>query len=126
MKLDILKKVFYELSLSLEEDENGNLFGYSVWSNTRNLALTFDFDNNSEDDIKIIVSIINGTYTSTSRDNNGGWVRDGENFSYNGQYKFCVRGWGSLTGRYKLSVERAIEVQEFFAEKIIKKLNNEK
>lgn len=121
-KLDVLKEVFYKLPLCLEVDEKGDLYGYNAWSNTNNHALTFGGDNNHQH-IKMIVHIINGYKNTENNFLLSGWTRDGEDFSHNGKYMFCIRGWGRLTSKYNLSIENAISVQEVFAEILLKKLN---
>lgn len=119
------KNNFYQLPLNLEEDENGNLYGYSAWSKTGNFALSFDFDNNTENEIKVIKDTVNGDYTSIAKGAKGGWTNDTVDFYYNGLYKFCVRGWGGLTGGLGLKALVAAKIQDDFCELILKKLNND-
>ena len=74
--------------------------------------------------ISKIVSIINGEIDS---DFPSEWKADGCEILYQGEYAFCVRGWGYSTGTggLNLSEDLAEKLQDEFISYILSRLNNE-
>lgn len=74
--------------------------------------------------INKIVSIINGEINSDFLPE---WQAQGCDILYQGEYAFCVRGWGYLigTGGLNLSIDDAEKIQDGFISYILSKLNGE-
>ena len=74
--------------------------------------------------INKIVSIINGEIDSDFLPE---WKADGCEILYQGEYAFCVRGWGHLIGigGLHLSVDIAKKIQDGFISYILSRLNGE-
>lgn len=74
--------------------------------------------------INKIVSIINGEINSDFLPE---WKADGCEISYQGEYAFCVRGWGHLIGigGLNLSIDDAEKIQDGFISYILSRLNGE-
>lgn len=117
-------KEFYTLPLKLDEDEDGSLYDYYAWSEQNNMALTFEYTV-TEKEVKEITKVINGSQINISKEAKGGWTNKEVDFFYKGEHKFCVRGWGGLTGGIGLTHKKAIKIQNQFIKYILKVLNNE-
>ena len=94
--------------------------GYNyAWSNNDNMALMFEFGLSNED-CQRIVNILN----DKAEGNIENLTHDAHEFFADGQYIFCVRGWGFLTGigGLNLSQEKAAELQDGFINFIYEKL----
>lgn len=92
--------------------------GYTyAWAKDGQMALMFD-DGFDSKDAERIVAVINGNSKHKLTDIS---LKDGE-FFIQGEYAFCVRGWGYLTGRLRLSDDVASAIQDEFAEYILKQL----
>ena len=90
-----------------------------AWAKNGTMALMFNGVLSKDDRIKITDSL-NGE-TNYKID---GLTVDGCDFSINGVYAFCVRGWGNLTGTGALnySEEKATKIQDGFINYIKLKL----
>ena len=74
--------------------------------------------------INKIVSIINDEINSDFLPE---WKAKGCEIFYRGEYVFCVRGWGYLTGTggLNLSIDNAEKIQDGFISYILSRLNGE-
>jgi hypothetical protein len=83
------------------------------------MALTFNHDL-SDEDCEKIVDVINGN----SEMKINGLAHIGTNFYQDGEYIFCVRGWGGLIGigALNMSEEEALKIQDGFIEYVFNKL----
>ena len=100
--------------------------GY-VWSNNGTMTFTFDFDYDYGEKrkmIKKIVEKLNGD--SSIKFDSDFTIQDGIDFYYAGEYAFCIRGWGHLTGTgaLHLSGNEAVSIQDGFAKWVLETLNN--
>ena len=95
-----------------------------VYSSNEVLALSFFRDEWALDDaiINKIVDIINGDIESDFLPE---WQTKGCDISYQGEYAFCVRGWGHLTGcgALHLPEDTAVKIQDGFISYILSRLN---
>lgn len=94
-----------------------------VWSANDVPAMT-SFREEWEDTevVEEIVQIVNGERESSFLPE---WSADGCDVLYQGEYAFCVRGWGHLTGcgALNLPAELAAKIQDGFVKYIIDRLN---
>lgn len=116
---DITFKDVWTLPLNMLE------YGDHIYDKDGHMVAQFDWDV-KDDDQKKILNIIN-TGDSGIRDNLK--HESGDIFIHqNGQWLpfITIRGWGGLTGTggYELSSEKAVKIQDSFAEYIIKKLTD--
>lgn len=97
-----------------------------VHSSNGVLALSYFRDDWASNDAMInkIVSIINGEINSDFLPE---WEVKGCKIFYQGEYAFCVRGWGYLIGigGLHLSVDIAKKIQDGFISYILSRLNGE-
>ena len=104
----------YQLPLYLDP------YGGYAWSENDTMSLTFD-DDLSLEFCQEVIDCINGeNYVDTE-----GWTyKDAVDFYYKGEYKFCVRGWGHLTGTGALNLpeHEAERIQDGFIQHIAKRL----
>lgn len=105
--------------LPLKVDDYGGCY---AWGNNDTMALTFDYEGFLTHFNVDVVNAINGV----KEWNFGGeWTAQGCDIYWNGDYVFCVRGWGELTSPscLGLSREEAAQTQDDFIEFILGKLN---
>ena len=103
--------------------DKNNHYDY-IYSSNKVLALS-SFRDDWACDAEIIdkiVGIINGEINSDFLPE---WQAKGCDILYQGEYAFCVRGWGYLigTGGLNLSVDAAKETQNRFISYILSRLN---
>lgn len=114
-------KKFFKLPLKLDEPP----YSSYAWTDDNEMALMFDGELNREY-CQYIVDVINGDIKVKGEVH--GLTLDGPvDFLKNGEYIFCVRGYGSLTGigGHNFSEKKADKIQDDFVKYILKKLNNE-
>jgi len=114
-------KEFYKLPLKLDEAP----YSSYAWTSDGEMALGFDMDLNREY-CQYIVDVINGEIKVKGQVH--GLTLDGPvDFLKGGQYIFCVRGYGSLTGigGHALPEDKADKIQDDFVQHILKTLGNE-
>lgn len=110
--------------LPLHLDKHGSY----AWSANGTMALTFETGNSEEEFLRdmeefgYVVERINGNKSVELP--SGVWTHDVVDFFLDGKYKFCVRGWGQLTGcgAMNLPEEEAERIQDGFIEHIFKAL----
>lgn len=98
--------------------------GY-VWSDNETMTLMFNCENDVDLElVKNVVDKLNGN--TNIKFNSNFTILDNINFYYNGEFVFCVRGWGYMTGTgcHNLSFEEASKTQDDFANWILETLNN--
>lgn len=100
-----------------------------AWDQNYVMALTFEDGKNEQGFnemrrlAKEVVDAINGDAESTTR---GRWTHETCDFYLDGEYKFCVRGWGHLTGTgggMHLTPEAATRIQDEFINFIDQRIN---
>ena len=101
--------------------------GSYVWSNNGTMTFTFDFDYDYGEKRKMIEKIVeklNGN--SSIKFDSDFTIQDGIDFYYAGEYAFCIRGWGHLTGTgaLHLSDAEAVSIQDDFAKWVLETLNS--
>ena len=109
--------------LPLKLDEYGESY---VFDSQGQMALMFyDEDDKGITSLgsktrKKIVDVINGEINDTPMlfQHTGGEILDSS-----GDYIFCIRGWGHLTGVLKLNSSQAARIQDDFGNYIVYKLN---
>ena len=107
-------KDVYQLPLHLDP------YGSYAWSANDTMSLMFE-DNLSDEFRQEVVDCINGkNYVDTE-----GWTYDVVDFYFKGEYMFCVRGWGHLTGTGALNLpeHEAERIQDGFIKHIAERLN---
>lgn len=106
----------YKLPLNLDEWSDNY-----AWCKDGTMALTFD--GLSVNERERCVKTINGEDNFKI----SGLSFDGCDFYQNGDYIFCVRGWGNLTGIGALNLpeEKALEIQDGFVQYIFDKLKEQ-
>jgi len=104
---------YYKMPLRLDD------WGHMVWDSKNTHALDFNDKTTTEYMQEQIVDAINekGGYRISNL-----YVEDGVDFYKDGEYIFCVRGWGYLTGTCNLPSEKAAKVQDEFVDFIFEKL----
>lgn len=98
--------------------------GYA-FSSDNVMALTDDLDSDDKE-FDMIVELINGIETEDNKKlHNHRWTASTCDIYCDGEYRFCVRGWGHLTSPscLGLSSEEASAVQDDFIDYILDKLN---
>jgi hypothetical protein len=98
----------------------GDEWGDYAWSKNDTMALMFDKSFNDADRAKLIEAI-----NETTNFKIPNLTINGCDFFKDGEYIFCVRGWGNLTGTgaLNLSQEKALEIQDGFINHIYKILS---
>ena len=101
--------------------------GSYVWSNNGTMTFTFDFDYDYGEKrkmIQMVVDKLNGD--SSTKFDSEFTMQDGVDIYYNGEYMFCVRGWGHLTGTGALHLPEveAIRIQDDFVKWVLETLNS--
>ena len=99
-----------------------------AWDQNNVMALTFEDGCTAEEFYamrklaKDVVAVINGEKESDSK---GRWTHEVCDFFLDGEYVFCVRGWGHLTGTgaLYLTTEGAERIQDEFIDYIYNRLN---
>ena len=91
------------------------------------MTFTFDFDYDYGEKRKMIEKIVeklNGN--SSIKFDSDFTIQDGIDFYYAGEYAFCIRGWGHLTGTgaLHLSDAEAVSIQDDFAKWVLETLNS--
>jgi hypothetical protein len=91
------------------------------------MTFTFDFDYDYGEKRKMIEKIVeklNGD--SSIKFDSEFTMQDGIDIYYNGEYAFCVRGWGRLTGvgALHLSDAEAVSIQDDFVKWVLETLNS--
>jgi hypothetical protein len=106
-------KQVYELPLSYDD------YVYA-WSKNNVMSLMFAFGMLTRDERKKCIEAINGK--SDFKIEN--LTLDGCDFLKNGEYIFCVRGWGNLTGIGGCNLNNidALKIQEGFINHVFKAL----
>jgi hypothetical protein len=94
--------------------------GYNyVWSKKNIMTLMFGRLVPEEDRVKVVKSLNKESELKIE-----GLTNNKDEFFINGEYAFCVRGWGHLTGigAMNLPLEKAIEIQDGFINYILERL----
>lgn len=92
-----------------------------VWSANNTMTLMFEYDIDNEV-IHKIVNALNGAGTFKIKN----LTVDRSDFFENDEYIFCIRGWGSLhsPNGFNLSCDHAAQLQDEFAQYILKHLHD--
>ena len=104
--------------LPLHADHHGSY----AWTKNDVMALDFDYDV----DMKVrkdIIATINGEKESETK---GRWFRTNHiDFFLDGQYIFCIRGWGHLTGTGAMHLPEtsAARIQDEFSDYVYSRIN---
>ena len=110
---------FYKLPLKLDPEP----YCSYAWTSDGEMALMFDRDLNREY-CQYIVDVINGEIKVKGQEHD--LKLDGSvDFLKGGEYIFCVRGYGSLTGGHNFSQEKSDKIQDDFVQYILKTLGND-
>ena len=114
-------KEFYKLPLKLDPEP----YSSYAWTSDNSMALGFDRELNREY-CQYIVDVINGDVKVKGQVHGLG-LDAPVDFTKDGEYIFCVRGYGELTGigGHNLSQEKADKIQDDFVQHILKTLRNE-
>ena len=98
-----------------------------VWADNGTMTLTFDIDYCEEDKRDVILKVVNKLNGDSSiKFKNKFELKDDIEFYYDNEFVFTIRGWGHLTspGGRNLSMDEAANIQDDFAQWILKTLNN--
>ena len=101
--------------------------GSCVWSDNGTMTFTFDFDYDYGEKRKMIQKVVDKLNGDSSiKFDSKFTMQDGIDIYYNGEYSFCVRGWGRLTGvgALHLSDAEAVSIQDDFVKWVLETLNS--
>lgn len=99
-------------------------FGIYAWDANDKMVLQFDYEIFDEEEMEMLVTQINGETPENGNITFGELTYKNSDFFSNGEYIFCIRGWGYLTGEggMNLTETEACEIQDDLANYILNKL----
>ena len=105
-------------------------YGSYVWGGgkSRTMAMTFEYGRDATEDKmlnKLRLNVVNCVNGKAKCETEGRWTHNGPDFFLDGEFIFCVRGWGHLTGTGGLHLDEddAAATQDDFINFIQHKLD---